>query len=119
MVCLAFHGVPAEGMQPNHKNGNKLDNRAENLEWVTGSENIKHAFMTGLKPRPSGERNGMAKLTGEQIEECRSRKASRSATTRAMASELGVHEKHLSACLTGRSWPHLGENPPTMAMKSN
>lgn len=32
----------------NHKNGNGFDNRAENLEWVTTSENINHAWRTGL-----------------------------------------------------------------------
>lgn len=42
LVCIAFHGKPSEGMQVNHKDGNKLNNHKDNLEWVTASENQKH-----------------------------------------------------------------------------
>ncbi len=39
----------------NHINGIKDDDRAENLEWATGSENVNHAIQTGLKKFKKGK----------------------------------------------------------------
>jgi hypothetical protein len=48
LVCEAFHGqAPAGKSDVNHKDRDKLNNLAENLEWCSRSENIKHMFTVG------------------------------------------------------------------------
>lgn len=58
LVCYAFHPLPDKkcladykGLQVNHKNGITTDNHADNLEWNTSSENIAHAYRTGLNKK--------------------------------------------------------------------
>ena len=70
-ILVAQTFVPNPDNKPfvNHIDGNKLNNYAENLEWVTPSENARHAFETGLNK--SGCENGNAKLTPEQVREIR------------------------------------------------
>ena len=61
MVAELFIPNPENKPCVNHKNGIKTDNRAENLEWVTDSENQKHSYANGLNSR-NGLNNGMSKL---------------------------------------------------------
>ena len=58
LVCEAVHGKPSSKMDVNHKNGVKDDNRPENLEWCTRSDNLLHKIYVlkspngGLPKRP-------------------------------------------------------------------
>lgn len=50
LVAMTWCEGYKEDLTVNHKDGNPLNNKAENLEWVTTSENMKHAYRTGLNP---------------------------------------------------------------------
>jgi hypothetical protein len=71
LVALAFIGPRPNGLVINHKDGIRDNNRVENLEYVTQSRNVKHAYEIGLSVHKRGEDWCKTKLTDQQVEDIR------------------------------------------------
>jgi hypothetical protein len=72
-VCELFNGPPLPGQQCRHLDGNRKNNDAQNLMWGTASENNQDKIAHGTNGE--GEKNPMAKLTKEDVQEIRTRVA--------------------------------------------
>ncbi len=105
IVAEAFIANPKGYAQVNHKNGNKCDNRALNLEWCNAFHNMRHAMEMGLF-NPTGESNPSSKLTKDIVECIRMeyRRGSREKGTAGLAKKYGVSNVMISKIVRGENW---------------
>ena len=68
LVAEAFIPGYEPGLDVDHKNGKKWDNRAENLQWMSRSDNIKRAFEMGLAHGHKGPNSGAPPRKVEIVE---------------------------------------------------
>lgn len=105
LIALSFCSGFEKGKQVNHKNGIKTDNRAENLEWITPSENIIHAKDTGLQ-HDRGEESVNSKLKTEDVLRIREMKKS-GVYYKDIASIFGVHKDYVTLIVNKKRWAHV------------
>lgn len=98
-------GPIPNGLEINHKNGVKTDNRIANLELVTHQENVKHAYRAGLKSN-AGTKNPHAVLDDAKIRQIRAR-ADNGEPHLSLAEAFGVSRRTINDIAGRRSWAHV------------
>lgn len=104
LVAQNFISNKKNKQQVNHKNGDKSDNRVQNLEWTTPSENVKHSYdKLGRKPNinsQKGEKNGNSKLTWEQVKKIREGKE----CAKYYADKFNISKSMINTIRRGEAW---------------
>lgn len=104
LVARAFLGPRPADSTVNHKDGDRLNNHAANLEYITQGENNRHAYELGL--RKKGEQHHSAKLSVEDIREIR-RLVADGWTKTAVANRFGVTRPSVCDIIFGVTWRHV------------
>ena len=95
----------------NHIDGNKLNNNLSNLEWASYSENLSHAYKTGLrqavKSSEVGSKNYKRKLKPEQVLEIKRLLATGNLTHKEIATQFGVSKSIVGKINSNKYWSHI------------
>jgi len=103
LVALSLIPNPDNKPQVNHIDGDKQNNKIENLEWVNNSENQLHAFKYKLQKSIKGEKRYCAKLIEKEVLEIRISKLKGIE----LAKKYNISRSSISAIKTGRNWKHI------------
>jgi DNA-binding XRE family transcriptional regulator len=105
LILEAFSGPRPAKYQAAHLNGVRADSRLDNLRWVSCKENLSHRIGHGTLN--SGSRNGMAKLSEEDVLNIKKIRKENGLTYAAIAKLFGVTDSTIENIVSGRRWAHV------------
>lgn len=103
LVAETYIPNPENKKEVNHINGNKLDNRVENLEWSTRQENLKHRDET-IKTCIWGEKAALSKLSNQQAQEIRQEYTNTKTSYPKLAKKYGVYKGTIGRIVRGETF---------------
>lgn len=103
LVAIQFIKNPKKKLQVNHIDGNKKNNNIENLEWVTGSENIRHSYKIGTHVGRPGIKHHNVKLTEIQVLEI-IKLVEKNVPRKTIAKKYNIHKNHIYRLVCGSRW---------------
>jgi hypothetical protein len=109
LICEAFNGPCPSGMECRHLNGDKTDNRANNLCWGTRGDNVADMIQHGQMVRSDGEKNGNAKLTENDVLSILAAYFCGTTTYKQLAKLYGVSLTQIGQIVRRERWRYLGE----------
>lgn len=91
----------------NHKDGNKFNNNMTNLEYMTTSENHRHAFRNGFRISVKGSQHNQAKLTEKQVIEMREKHKTGNYKYRELSKIYKINESTAWQIINYQRWKHV------------
>lgn len=106
VVASAFVSNENKKPQVNHIDGNKKNNKFSNLEWVTASENVNHAYSSGITKPSFGSNHVHSKLNDVSVLTILTMLKS-GFKQPFLAKHYGVHQSIISDIKRKKSWKHI------------
>lgn len=103
LVAFAFLPPPSGDQQVNHINHHKLDARAQNLEWLSASENVLHSWKIAPRPKVGKWAVVLNEQLVREIREARKRGESFASIGR----RIGVDQSCVREAAVGNNWKHV------------
>jgi len=107
LVALSFLDNPKNYNEINHIDHDKKNNRVNNLEWITRSENIKHSYQSRDPKTYKGSGNKMSKLTEEQVIQMRKDREVSNLTYKQLAEKYFVGITLVGYIINNKVWRHV------------